>query len=262
MRIIAADDERPALDLLIGAIREAAPDAERHAFSKTAEVLAFAQETPCDVAFLDIRMPTMMGLELACRLKELYPNVNIIFVTGHREYAFEAMELHASGYIEKPVTAEKVRCELSNLRHPVAAEMPQAVLKVMCFGSFDVYSGTGEPIHFDRAKSKECFAYLVSRCGNSCSVRELAGILFEDRPYDSRQANYVQQIITAMMKSLRGADAGKVIRKSYNALSVNPALLDCDYYRFRAGGSAAVNSYRGEFMQQYPWAEFITGQLG
>ena len=126
--------------------------------------------------------------------------------------------------------------------------MPQAVLKVMCFGNFDVFTVSGELLHFDRAKSKECFAYLVSRCGNSCSIRELAGALFEDMPYDRRQANDVQQIITSMMRSLREAGAEKMIRKSCNALSVDPALLDCDYCRFRAGESGAVNSYRGEFI--------------
>lgn len=262
MQFIAADDERLALNLLASAIREAAPDAELHTFSKTGEVLAFAQAASCDVAFLDIHMRTMTGLELARRLKELQPHVNIIFVTGYREYAFDAMKLHASGYIEKPVTVEKVLYELSNLRHAVAAEMPLAILKVVCFGNFTVCTRSGEMLHFDRAKSKECFAYLVSRCGNSCSIRELAGILFEDQPYDRKQANYVQQIITAMMRSLREAGAEKVIRKSYNALSVDPAKLDCDYYRFRAGESAAVNSYQGEFMQQYSWAEFITGTLG
>lgn len=126
--------------------------------------------------------------------------------------------------------------------------MPQAVLKVMCFGNFDVFTVSGELLHFDRAKSKECFAYLVSRCGNSCSIREPAGALFEDMPYDRRQANDVQQIITSMMRSLREAGAEKMIRKSCSALSVDPALLDCDYCRFRAGESAAVNSYRGEFI--------------
>lgn len=262
MRILAVDDERLALDLLAGAIREAAPEAELHTFFKAGEALSFAQDAPCDAAFLDIQMRAMTGLELARRLKEVCPDVNIIFVTGYREYAFDAMELHASGYIEKPATAEKVRYELSNLRHTVVPELPHAVLRVVCFGNFTVYTGAGELLHFERAKSKECFAYLVSRCGNPCSVRELAGILFEDMPYDHKQANYVQQIITALMKSLREAGAKQVIRKSYNALSVDPALLDCDYYRFCAGESAAVNSYQGEFMLQYSWAEFITGRLG
>lgn len=81
--------------------------------------MAWAEENVCDVAFLDIQMRSMTGLELAKQLKERQPNVNIIFVTGFSEYTGEAIQLHASGYIEKPVTEEKIRRELDNLRHPV-----------------------------------------------------------------------------------------------------------------------------------------------
>lgn len=263
MRIIAADDERLPLQMLTDTIKSVLPNAELFSFSRVSEVLACAQEKPCDIAFLDIRMRSVTGLELAQRLKNICPRVNIIFVTAYREYACEAMELHASGYIEKPVTVEKIRRELANLRYPVAQPQPQALLKVTCFGNFDVCSVKQKniPLHFSRAKSKECFAYLVSRYGHPCTVRELAGILFEDMPYDRKQANYVQQIITAMMKSLREADAECVVHKSYNAISINPDLIDCDYYRFCSGETAAINSYRGEFMLQYPWAEFMIGYL-
>lgn len=75
--------------------------------SKVSEALTCMQENPCDIAFLDIRMRSMTGLELARKLKDIHPKINIIFVTGYDEYAGEAMRLHASGYIEKPVTEEK-----------------------------------------------------------------------------------------------------------------------------------------------------------
>lgn len=263
MNIIAADDEHLALEMLTDAIRNVLPDAALYAASKVGEVLEYARRTPCDIAFLDIQMRSMTGLELARQLKEISPGINIIFVTGYREYACDAMALHASGYIEKPVTEEKIRRELDDLRHPVSPRLPHAVLKVTCFGTFDVRSvrDPNVPLHFERAKSKECFAYLVSRHGHPCTIRELAGILFEDMPYDRKQANYMQQIISAMMKTLREAGAEQVIRKSYNELSVDPDRLDCDYYRFCAGETAAINSYRREFMQQYPWAEFMIGNL-
>ena len=92
-------------------------------------------------------------------------------------------------------------------------------------------------------------------------MRELAGIIFDDEPYDRKQANYIQKIITSMIKALKTADAENVIRKSYNEIAVVPELLDCDYYRFRNGDIVSVNKYQGEFMIQYPWAEFITGYL-
>ncbi len=261
MKILAVDDERLALQLLTDVLRRVLPEAELFPCGKSGEALTLAQANRFDIAFLDVRMRTMTGLELARRLKNLQPKCNIIFVTGYDEYAGAAMHLHASGYLEKPVTEEKVRQELQYLRYPIPEEKSHALLRVNCFGNFEVFLPTGEPLHFGRSKSKECFAYLVSRCGNTCTVRELAGILFEDEPYDRKQANYMQKIISAMVQALKQAGVAKVFRKGYNEFAVDPSLLDCDYYRFRRGETAIVNQYQGEFMQQYPWAEFTTGYL-
>ena len=261
INVLAVDDERRALHLLTETIQRILPDAALFPCSKASEALACAEENTVQIAFLDVQMRAMTGLELARKLKNAQPNINIIFVTGYNEYTGQAMQLHASGYIEKPVTEEKIRREIEDLRHPILVQAPQACLRVSCFGNFEVFQRSGEPLHFSRSKSKECFAYLVSRCGNTCTLRELAAVLFEDEPYDRKQANYLQKIITAMAQALKAAGAEKVFRKCYNEFAVDPDLLDCDYYRFRRGEIAAVNQYQGEFMLQYPWAEFITGYL-
>lgn len=264
MRIIAADDERLSLELLTDTLAKALPDAEVAAFTKPSQVLAYAAETPCDVALLDIHMRTMTGLELAKKLKELQPEMNIIFVTGFSEYTGEAMQLHASGYIEKPVTADKLLRELEDLRYPVRTETSAEgapLLTVRCFGSFAVFDRQGKPVHFGRVKAQECFAYLVSRCGASCSIREIAGVLFEDAPYDYKQANYMQKITASMMKSLREVGAETVVEKAYNAMSVHTERMDCDYYRFRGGDKQMAEQYAGEFMAQYPWGEYTAGYL-
>lgn len=260
MRILAADDEPLALDMLADAISEAAPDAQIERFLKPSALLLFVKAHSADVAFLDIRMRGMTGIALAKQLKELLPALNIIFVTGYEEYAVDAMAMHASGYIRKPVTAEKVRAELMDLRRPVAP-MEQARLRIRCFGNFDACTPDGAALHFERAKAKELLAYLVYRAGASCSVREIAAALFEDGAYDKKQRGYVQKIISSMMQSLKSAGAQDVIQKAYNSMSVNTALVDCDYYRFAALDAAAVNAYSGEFMSQYPWAEFAIGYL-
>ena len=265
MRIIAADDERLSLELLTGTLAKVLPDAEVAAFTKPSQVLAYAAENPSDVALLDIHMRTMTGLALAKQLKELQPELNIIFVTGFSEYTGEAMQLHASGYIEKPVTADKLLRELEDLRHPVRMEAPaekvQPLLTVRCFGSFAVFDRQGKPVHFGRVRAQECFAYLVSRCGASCSIREIAGVLFEDAPYDYKQASYMQKITASMMKSLREVGAETVVEKAYNAMSVHTERIDCDYYRFRSGDKQMAEQYTGEFMAQYPWGEYTAGYL-
>ena len=76
MKILAADDEKLALELLVDSIRKALPDAEIFDFSKPSELLAFAQDTACDVAFIDIEMRGMTGVELAQKLKTFLPQLH------------------------------------------------------------------------------------------------------------------------------------------------------------------------------------------
>jgi two-component SAPR family response regulator len=256
MRILCLDDEPLALKMLEAAIREAKSDAEVTAFRKQADLLEDAKQNGCDVAFLDIHMRGMNGVELAKKLKEINPKMNIIFVTGFSEYTGDAMRLHASGYIMKPVTKEKVVAELSDLRFPIVPKS-NALLRVQCFGNFDVFLPDGSHMHFERQRSKEVFAYLVHRQGSSCTTREIAAALFEDEPFDNKQKNHIQQLIYAMIKSLKAVGAEKAVTRSYNALAVNPDVLDCDYYRFKELDAGAVNAYQNEYMSQYYWADFL-----
>lgn len=260
MNILAADDEPLALDMLTESIREALPDSKVSSFLKPSQVLAYAAENSCDIAFLDINMRGTSGLDLAQKLKEYNSNTNIIFVTGYDEYAGAAMMMHASGYVMKPVTADKLQKELEFLRHPIV-DSAKKLLKVKCFGNFEVYSADGDMLHFERSKGKEVLAYLIYRSGASCTTKEIAATLFEDSDYDKNQRGYVQKIVTSMMQALKKANAEDVIIRNYNSLAININLVDCDFYKFANKDTAAVNSYLGEFMTQYSWAESAVGYL-
>ena len=255
MRMLCVDDEPLMLIMLERAVKEAAPLDEVLSFRYQEDLLEEAKKNGCDVAFLDIHMRGMNGVELARELKTVNPKMNIIFVTGFSEYAGDAMKLHASGYIMKPVTTEEVKKELADLRFPMAPQK-EALLRVQCFGNFDVFLPGGEHVRFERSKAKEIFAYLVHRNGSSCTIREIAAALFEDEPYDKKQQNYMQQLTHALMKSLRAVGAEAVIVKDFNALAVNTEVLDCDYYRFKELDAGAVNAYQNEYMSQYYWADF------
>lgn len=119
INIFVIDDERLALRALCDSIASACPQNTVYCFSNASELLKCAQQTKCDVAFLDIELRHTSGLELAKKLKKIHPKVNIIFVTGHAEFAVDAFALHASGYLLKPVTAENICKELEDLRNPI-----------------------------------------------------------------------------------------------------------------------------------------------
>ncbi len=260
MHIIAVDDEPLALGLLVRSIQEACPGARVSQFQSSQDALRFLESTRCDVAFLDIRMRGIDGLTLAKKVKERNPQCNLIFVTGYSEYAGDALSMHASGYINKPVSPEAVRSEMDDLRHPVLP-LPDVLLRIQCFGNFEVFSADGEPVKFNRTKAKELFAYLVYRRGSSCSTRELAAVLFEDTEYSTKQMLYLQKIVSSMMQTLREHGATSVVHKTYNAIALNDEAVDCDYYRFLKMDVPTINTYTGEFMTQYSWAEFVAGYL-
>lgn len=257
MVIVAVDDEKPARILLESTLRAVKPDAQIYMFSAPEDLLEYVENHSADIAVLDICMYSdLNGVVLAKRLKELNSNINIIFATAHERFLKEAMSLHASGYIMKPVTEEDVRKELEDLRHPLIEEK-NALLKVRCFGNFEVFNLNNTPLHFERSKAKEVFAYLIYKHGASCTIKEIAAVLFEDEPYDRKQQGYVQKIISSLMNTLKENGAMSVVVKNYNSISIRPELIDCDSYRFEKMEVAAIDLYVNEYMAQYSWAEFI-----
>ena len=65
-------------------------------------------------------LPKMIGIELARQMQQINPHVNIIFTSSYSNYMYEAMsEIRCSGFIVKPVTTEKIKRELEDLRHPI-----------------------------------------------------------------------------------------------------------------------------------------------
>lgn len=261
MRIIAADDEALMLDMLTDRIRQACPQGEIHPFSSARRLLAWLEETGegFDVAFLDIEMPGMSGIALAQRLKELCPRGNLIFVTGFSQYMAEAFQLHASGYIRKPVTVKAVEEELRNLRYPVQ-ERAAPTLRVQAFGNFEVFYG-GRPVHFSRSRTKELFAYLIDRRGAGSTMGELISILWEGRLDTPSIRSQLRSLITDLRTTLQGLGQGEIIIKKRDLIAVDPERVDCDYYRFLAGDRREANAFRGEYMSNYSWAETTLGAL-
>ena len=67
--------------------------------------------------------------------------------------------------------------------------------------------------------------------------------------------------MTRQKNTLANAGADDIIVKSRNTIRIKFELADCDYYEFLRGNLSAVNTYRGEYMVQYSWAEMTTAVL-
>ena len=68
--------------------------------------------------------------------------------------------------------------------------------------------------------------------------------------------------MSALKKDLDKIGAGEVLVKNWNIWGVDTSKVSCDYYDFLKGDVEAVNSFLGEYMSQYSWAEMTLAQLG
>lgn len=259
MTIIAVDDEKLALEVLVDTINEVLPGEQVYSFRKPLEAIGFATDIHCDIAFLDIQMRGMTGLELAKKLKDINGKINIIFVTGYSEYSLDAFRLYASDYLLKPVDARQVRTALENLRNPIEKKTGKK-LQIQCFGNFEVFAD-GVPLVFNRNKTKELFAYLTDRRGTSVTMGELIAVLWEDKPDSISQRSNLRNLIHDLKRTLAQVDADDIVVKNRNTISLKADAVECDYYDFLSGNPSAVNLYQGEYMSQYSWAEMTTALL-
>ncbi len=134
MRIIVAEDERPARAFLLSLLR-AWPDVDVVGEAESgAEAVELIERVRPDVAFLDLQMPELDGLGVVRALRrDRLPLV--AFVTAYDEYAVRAFELNAIDYLLKPVDPLRLRATLSRVQqrlehadfHPAEAERLKAV---------------------------------------------------------------------------------------------------------------------------------------
>lgn len=255
MRFLVVDDEPLALMDLSEILRRVVPDCEIVGCSTASEALKTIQtqnKGEFDVAFLDIELGSVNGIALAKAMKDIMPELHIIFVTAYDSYALRAFEVHATGYLLKPALEEDIRRELTFLYKNKIEKR----VRVQTFGGFDVFVD-GKPLMFRRAKAKELLALLVDRRGNVITPKEAICILYEnDSKNDRAKLDYFRTLVHDIRHTLSQAGVSEILVRSHNALAIRSDMIDCDSYRFLLGDPIAINSYRNDYMIHYSWAEY------
>ena len=254
MKILITDDERIMREELRDALDRVSPGNDIDFAANYDEAVSRIRAERYDVAFCDIQMPGKNGLALAETLKRLSPETNVIMVTAYAEYALDALQLFVSGYLLKPLKDRDLEAALQHLRNPVL--QPKKKLIVRCFGLFEVFY-EGKPVIFQRQRSKELLAYLISLRGSSASRENICDALFEGAQSVDKWAQTFKIIVHSLRKTLEKYGFGDLLIHSQNRYSVNTELLQCDYFDYITGKPAIppATGYQGEFMAQYSWAE-------
>lgn len=254
MNAYCIDDEPYVLQQIMLVCKESMCFSSVNGSMKTSEALAFLEKNPIDFVFLDINMPGTSGLSLGQIIKEKYPQIALIFVTGYSEYALTAFQMHADGYLTKPISVDDIKAEVKHIEQQKQRFQSKSDIFVQTFGNFEIFV-KGVPIRFERKKAKELLAYLVDRRGTGVSRGELASIIWEDEIYDHSKQKQLDVFIQSLKKTLKTYDVLSLFEMESGELRVNPLYFQCDFYDLLDGKPDALHAYCDNYMNAYSWAE-------
>lgn len=258
MIAITVDDESWALQTLTQSVESSNDIEDVHSFSTCRAALEWAESNEFDIAFLDINMRGIGGLELSNKLREFNPKCYIIFCTGYQEHAFEAFKHHADGFLLKPVKSEYVQREINHL---LARNDNKPLINVRCFGGFEVTDTNNEMVTFSRAKTKELFAFLIAKNGMGVTSKEICVNLWEDgEDEDRKNMQYLWNLFSDLTKSLKKIEAEEILVKSGTNHLLDTTKIKCDYYDY-LNGNIDESIDPTTLLPQYSWAEEFIGNL-
>ena len=116
--VIMVDDSKIVLTGGLPILGTALPNAAVIGFTRPSQAIEYAKSNRVALAFLDIELGAVSGLDLCRTLLDINPHTNVVFLTAYREYSIDAWSTGASGFMIKPITVEGVQAQLQNLRHP------------------------------------------------------------------------------------------------------------------------------------------------
>jgi len=120
LRVLAVDDEPPALDELAYVLRADPRVATVSTAADVTEAFRVLRDTDVDAVFLDIRMPGLDGMELARVLGRFARPPAVVFVTAYDDRAAEAFDMGVADYVRKPVQADRIA---ESLRRVLASRL-------------------------------------------------------------------------------------------------------------------------------------------
>lgn len=191
---IIADDERLMREQLRARLSEVWPELQILAEAKNGEeaVSAVNEHRP-DLAFLDIRMPGMTGIEAA---REIGDACHIVFITAYNEYAVDAFERGAVDYVLKPAEAERLAITVTRLKNRIGSKPSDlGALLSQISAKLDA-SGTGTP--------RSHLQWIQASVGQQLRMIPTAEVLFfrSDEKYTRVQTESFEALIRKPIKEL------------------------------------------------------------
>lgn len=259
MKIIAVDNDSAGLKKTGEMIKKISGDVKLSLFESSLAALDHARSEEIDVVVTDVDTDELSGLDLGRYLKELNPYVNIIYYSSRTDSAYEAMRLHASGFIKKPGKEDDIKEELENLRYPDVSKRFKRVF-AQTFGNFELFVD-GVPVEFKYKRTKEIVAILINNKGAQTTNGEIIANLWEDDADPEKKQSYLSNLRQDLQNTFRKLKIDGIILKQRGSMAIAKDRIDCDLYDWLENKNESKYRYTGDYMNQYSWAEFMHAEL-
>ncbi|MBO4694076.1 MAG: response regulator [Clostridia bacterium] len=226
-------------------------------FESPFEAFKFAQENPVDIAFLDVEMPQISGIELAKQLRQVRKDILIVFVSAYDQYVWESNQIGGDYYLMKPYDEKMLNLAMERIN--LIARRQEKTLYIRTFGRFLVLRN-GEPISLS-GKAKEILALVVTKGGKEISNGEIYYTIWEDRPCDNASMNVFYNALRRLKKALKKENIENLLISTRHGQMVDINLFDCDYYEWKKKNTNSKNAFEGEFLSEYSWGEYILASM-
>lgn len=258
MRVICVDDEQSVLDNFRIKTKDFTEIESLELFQSAGSAIKWVEQKPVDVAFLDMEMPQMNGIELAKKMKQIDRNIRIIFVTAYEQYALDAFRVDALGYLLKPYTREEIQNELE--KAALMRSRPKKRVEIQTIPNF-IVAVDGNTLHFDRSKPEELMALLVDRAEAGVTAGEAIACLWPGRPADENTQTLYRVTFHRLLEVLKESGIEYIIGSEGRKRYIITDQIECDLYRILNGNKEEIRKYSGEYMKEYSWAESRNAQL-
>ena len=191
---IIADDERLMREQLRARLTEVWPELQVLAEAKNGEeAVAAVQDHRPDLAFLDIRMPGMTGIEAARHIGDA---CHVVFITAYNEYAVDAFEHGAIDYVLKPAEVERLAITVARLKQRLGSKPSDlGALLSQLSAKLDSAGGAAQRSHL---------RWIQASVGQQLRLIPTAEILFftSDEKYTRVQTESLEALIRKPIKEL------------------------------------------------------------
>lgn len=222
-------------------------------FNTAQEAIDFSANNDVDIAFLDVEMPGMNGVELAAHLRKFRQNILIVLITAHENYLMEANRIGVDYYVIKPYTSEVLKTMMEKLR--LLAVRQDKEVSIQMFGRFLVKKND-KPIPLT-GKAKEILAYIVMNRGREVSNEEIYATIWEGRPFDNASMGVYYNALKRLRRTLSQVHLENLLVSTRHGQTVDIKLFDCDYYTWKDNTENNLDVYEGGFLSEYSWGEYF-----